>query len=371
MIERLDLTLITAGLFLMFLGLVFVASIGSSIDGGNSGLVVRQGAFVALGIGLIAILLMIPLRVWQRCYPILFGCAVALAALVLIPAIGVERNGATRWIDLGFFTVQPSEVCRLLLVGAMAGFLAMYPNRVRTNIAVASLPVLGMSVVLFLIYLEPDYGTVALLGATAVGLLFAAGVRMWILAVLGSGAVAGLIFLLTRESYRVERLVSFLNPFDDPFGSGYQLSQSLIAFGRAGPQGLGLGDGVQKLNYLPEAHNDFIYAVITEETGLLGAIGLIALMCVLVMRLLQIGKRALESELLFAGYVAYGSGIMLAMQFAVNVGVAVGILPTKGLTFPFVSFGGNSLLVCCALIGLASRASYETSIKSSAQRALK
>lgn len=369
MIERLDTTLVTAWLFLMAVGMVFIASIDSSVDSGSVGLVLRQGIFAVVGLAVFATMMNIPLAWWQRNYLLSYLLAITLVLLVLVPGVGIEKNGATRWIDLTFFTVQPSEICRFLIIVAVSGYLAMFPNRVKSNPVIALLPLCALAPILALIYLQPDYGSVVLLGMTALGLLFIAGARMGLLLLLGGSAIAGLVVLLMKESYRIERVLSFLNPFEDPYGIGYQLSQSLIAFGRAGPKGLGLGDGVQKLKYLPEAHNDFIYAVIVEETGLYGAIGLIALMCCLIFRLFNIGKRALEARLLFAGYIAYGTGMMLAMQFAVNVGVAVGILPTKGLTLPFVSFGGNSLLVCCALVGLAGRASFETSHRSSLRQA--
>ena len=368
MIERFDTTLVTAWLFLMAIGMVFIASIGSSVDSGLSGLVIRQSIYALLGVAVFAVMMNIPLAWWQRSYLLSFLVAIGIGLLVLVPGIGIEKNGATRWINLGVFTVQPSEVCRFLVIVAMSGYLAVFRTRVKSNLFVALLPLCALAPILVLIYLQPDYGSVVLLGATALGLLFIAEVRIGVLLFLGGSAMVGLTILLMRESYRIERVLSFLTPFEDPYGIGYQLTQSLIAFGRAGPKGLGLGDGVQKLRYLPEAHNDFIYAVITEETGLYGAVGLIALMCFLIFRLLKIGKRALEARMLFAGYVAYGAGIMLAMQFSVNVGVAVGMLPTKGLTFPFVSFGGNSLLVCCALVGLASRASFETARHSSLEQ---
>jgi len=220
-------------------------------------------------------------------------------------------------------------------------------------------PVGWIVVVLVLILCQPDFGSVVLLALLTGGILFLGGARLrdfMLLAVLGGVALAAVAVV---QPYRVERLMTFLDPWATPFGSGYQLTQALIAFGSGGFFGLGIGEGVQKLFYLPYPHNDFIYAVIAEELGLVGAVAVLALLVVLTVRICRIGRDAVAERRVFAGMVAYGAALLLGMQTVFNVGVNTGVLPTKGLTLPFVSFGGNSLLVCSALVALALRAHYE------------
>jgi cell division protein FtsW len=216
-----------------------------------------------------------------------------------------------------------------------------------------------LAVVCGLLLLQPDFGTAVVLCATACGLLFVAGARLrHFLAVVALGAAA-LVGIAVLQPYRLDRLVSFADPWQFAFGSGYQLTQALIAFGRGEIFGLGLGEGIQKLFYLPEAHNDFIFAVIAEELGLVGALTVLSLFAVLVVRILRVGRQALDAGTAFGGYLVYGVGLLLGVQCLINLGVNTGVLPTKGLTLPFVSYGGNSLVVSCAMIGLVLRVQLE------------
>ena len=319
----------------------------------------RHAAY--LGIALVSFLaaLAIPLSVWRKCRQLAWMGAVALCAAVFVPGIGQEVNGATRWIEVGVGSVQPSELARLLILVYLAGFLARYDDVLKDDARVLMGPLLVLALLLGLLVLEPDIGSVVVLGSTAGALLFLAGMRLRYFVPLVLAGALLFTFLAVAQPYRLERLVTFTDPWATAFGSGYQLVQALIAFGRGELFGLGLGAGIQKLYYLPEAHNDFIFAVIAEELGLAGALALVALLGFLVYRILMIGRRLLEQGEKFGGYLCYGIGIVIGVQALINLGVTSGILPTKGLTLPFVSYGGNSLIVCCALIGLVCRACLE------------
>ena len=319
----------------------------------------RHAAYLAIAFVSFLAVLSIPLNVWFKCRQLGWMAAVALCAAVLVPGVGQEVNGATRWIDLGIGAVQPSEVARFLLLVYLAGFLARYDEAMKDHARVLVGPLFVLAVTLALLVLEPDIGSVVVLGSTAGALLFLAGMRLrYVVPLVIAGALM-FTLLAVAQPYRLERLVTFTDPWATAFGSGYQLVQALIAFGRGELFGLGLGAGIQKLFYLPEAHNDFIFAVIAEELGLAGALALVALLGFLVYRVLTIGLRLLETGEKFGGYLCYGVGILIGVQSLINLGVTSGILPTKGLTLPFVSYGGNSLIVCCALIGLVCRARLE------------
>ncbi len=316
---------------------------------------------VYLGIALVAFLvvLAIPLSFWRRCRQLAWIVALVLCALVFVPGLGQEVNGAKRWIDLGVGTFQPSEAARFFLLIYLAGFLARYDDRLRDHARTLFGPLFVLAPILALLEAEPDMGSLVLLGSTAVALLFLAGMRLRYLVPLVILAALAFALLAVAAPYRLQRLTAFTNPWETAFGSGYQLVQALIAIGRGELFGLGLGAGIQKLFYLPEAHNDFIFAVVAEELGLLGALVLMVLLAVLVQRSLAIGRGLLERGEKFGGYVCYGVGFLIGMQALINLGVTSGMLPTKGLTLPFVSYGGNSLIVSCVLIGLVCRAKLE------------
>jgi cell division protein FtsW len=300
------------------------------------------------------------LRWWQAGHRLAWVLAVLLCALVWLPGLGSEVNGAHRWISFGGFTLQPAELAKFLLLVYLAGYLARFEDQIADDPWVLLKPFLMVGVVAGLLLAQPDFGTTVILVCTTCGLLFLAGARLrhFLSAVLI--AVGALVLLVFQQPYRLARFAGFMDPWSDANGGGYQLVQALIAIGRGEVFGLGLGEGIQKLEYLPEAHNDFIYAVIAEELGLVGAIGVIVLFLFLVLRILRMAKHSLAEGHLFAGYLVYGVALLFGFQYLVNVGVNTGVLPTKGLTLPFVSYGGNSLVVSCALLGIVCRAFLET-----------
>ncbi len=301
----------------------------------------------------------VPPMWWHRLYLLGWLGALAIAVAVLVPGLGHEANGATRWLKLGGFTIQAAEVAKGGLCVYLAGYLARHAGKLGDDAGVLFLPLAMVAIICGLLVLEPDLGSAVVLMGATVGLLFVAGAKLryfFLFAVLGAGLLALLIWI---EPYRMQRFVAFLDPWAVQYGSGYQLTQALIAFGRGELFGLGLGEGVQKLFYLPEAHTDFIFAVIAEELGSIGAIVVAGTLTFLVATLLRISRLSLEAGRLFAGYAAYFCALLIAIQFLVSLGVNTGVLPTKGLTLPFVSYGGNSLIVFCALLGLVLRCACE------------
>ncbi|MBX3705140.1 MAG: putative lipid II flippase FtsW [Pseudomonadales bacterium] len=358
MTGSLDRTLVFSWLMILGLGIVMVASASVAI---SSTLLIKHGIYLGLALGAFCGALVTPLEWWRQGHRLALVASLALCTAVLIPGVGVEVNGARRWIGLGAFSVQAAEVCKLLLLVYLAGYLARFHDDLADRPVALLRPLAMLALPATLLLAQPDFGTVVVIMTVAIGLLFVAGARLrhfLLLVVLGGAALAALAVL---QPYRMQRLVSFLNPWEYAFSSGYQLTQALIAFGRGEIFGLGLGEGIQKLFYLPEAHNDFIFAVIAEELGLVGALVVIALFALLVVRILRVARGALDAGDRFGGYLVYGIGLLLGIQALVNFGVNTGVLPTKGLTLPFVSYGGNSLIVCCTMIGLVLRLQLEHS----------
>jgi cell division protein FtsW len=353
---RLDTLLLMSWLMILAIGTVMVVS--TSIVKGDSFLY-KHLLFLTLALSGFLVCLMVPLKVWQQSSRLGLLLAIGICAAVLV--VSDPRNGAQRWIAIGSFSIQAGEVAKPLMLLYFAGFLARFHGQVADD-PMIMLRLLGMfALVALLLLLEPDFGTVVVLAITVSALLFLAGVKLrhfLLVVVLGIGLLG---ILAVVEPYRLARLVGFLDPWADAADSGYQLSQALISFGRGEFFGLGLGESVQKVHYLPEAHTDFIFAVFAEELGAVGALSLIGLFVVLVLRLLRIARMAVDARHLFAGYLVYGITLLIGMQCLINVGVNIGVLPTKGLTLPFVSYGGNSLIICCALVGMAFRAEMEVS----------
>ena len=360
MIARLDNTIVYAWLLLMTIGLIFVASASAQHDLWSDVYLERQCIYVLAGVAVFIVASFIPTSFVFRMYWLAIFAAIGISAAVLVPSIGTEINGSRRWIDLGFFTVQVSEWVRPLVVVFLSGLLAHVSSEAIGQRVAIVIALVCVGPVIALVYLEPDFGTAVILAAVTLGFLFIARTPISQLLVLGLGGVGALAFLLIQQPYRAERIVTFLDPWSAPLDGGYQLTQALMAFGRGEISGVGLGDGVQKLLYLPEAHNDFIYAVIAEESGLIGALVVLAILAFVVVRAFEVGRAAVLKENLFGGYLCYGVGMVLASQALINIGVNVGALPTKGLTLPFVSYGGNSLLVCCAMLALVYRTELET-----------
>ena len=358
MTAAVDRPLVFSWLGILAFGLVMVASASVAME---RDYLPRHGIYLGLALAAFLVVLAIPLGVWLRCRQLAWMGALLLCAAVLAPGLGQSVNGATRWFDFGVVTVQPSEAARLLILVYLAGFLARYDDALKDDARVLAGPLVVLGAMLALLVAEPDIGSVVVLGCTAGALLFLAGMRLRFFVPLVLVGAVLFSYLAVAQPYRLERLVTFTDPWATAYGSGYQLVQALIAFGRGELFGLGLGAGIQKLYYLPEAHNDFIFAVIAEELGLAGALALLMLLGFLVYRILATGRRLLRGGEKFGGYLCYGVGIVLGVQALINLGVSSGLLPTKGLTLPFVSYGGNSLIVCCALIGLVCRAQLEES----------
>ena len=357
-----DYTLIVLWLAAVTVGFVMVASASFPLGvalGTPARFIVRHGAYLLLGVAALGVCLVVPLRVWQAIHRPMLIAALVLALLVLLPGIGHMVNGSRRWIGLGPFSVQAAEAAKFALVIYLAGYLTRNQAALVKDPIALLRPLVLVGVLCAMLLLEPDFGSVVVLTAVTGGVLFLAGARLrhFLLIVLVVGLSLALLSVL--QPYRLQRLVTFLDPWSVAYGSGYQLTQALIAFGRGDWFGLGLGEGVQKLLYLPEAHNDFIFAVVVEELGLVGALLVFALLIALVLRIFRIARDAIDDGRPFAGYVAYGAGLLLGLQCVINVGVNTGTLPTKGLTLPFISYGGNSLIVCCALIGVVLRVQLE------------
>jgi len=319
----------------------------------------RQLIFLISGFGIIWCMTRIPLAFWEDMSFILLLLCFFVLLLVLIPHVGSVVNGSRRWIHLGFISLQVSEAVKLMMILYLAGFLQRHLKEVQTQMSGFLKPMIFLFFIGLLLLMEPDFGTTAVIAMTMLSLLFIAGARLLPFIIIFALVALGMIGLIVTTPYRMQRLTSFLNPWVHAYGSGYQLTQSLIAFGRGGIFGVGLGNSVQKLFYLPEAHTDFIFAVIGEELGFIGELLLIILFVLLIARIIYLGQQALRQEQWFGGYVAWGIGLWLAFQTVINIGVNIGLLPTKGLTLPLISYGGSSLWVSCAAIGIVLRVAYE------------
>jgi cell division protein FtsW len=360
----LDYPLIAAVAALFSMGLVMVASasmpVAERLDVGIFHFAVRQGFYLVIGLGLGLLILRIQMAWWERGSLLCILLAILMLALVLLPGVGVEVNGSTRWINLGVIRLQVSEPAKLLAIIYMAGYLVRRGDEVRNSGAGFLKPLGLLLVAAGLLLLEPDFGATVVLMTTALVMMFMAGVSLWKFGGLIALAGAAFATLAIVSPYRLNRLTAFIDPWNDPFNTDFQLTQSLIAIGRGEWFGVGLGASVQKLFYLPEAHTDFVFAVFAEEMGLVGIMVLLGLYAFVVFRSYSIAATAEQGGNLFAAYLAYGIGTWLGMQAIINVGVNTGLLPTKGLTLPLMSYGGSSMLLNCIAIALLLRIDYET-----------
>lgn len=359
----LDPWLLGLWLAILCLGLVMVASASSSISERAFASPLyyfwRQGVAVLLGMGLALGALCLPLRQLARHGTGALLLAVLLLVLVLVPGLGREVNGAMRWVSLGPVSLQASEFAKLLLVIYVASYLVRHAEHARQDLLGFFKPVGLVALIAALLLLEPDFGATVVLFATTLGMLFLGGISITRFCAWSLVAVAGLAALATLAPYRLQRLMTFLDPWADPYDSGFQLTQALIAFGRGEWFGVGLGASVQKAHYLPEVHTDFIFAVIGEELGAVGALAVIALYALLLWRAFHTGAGAERQGQRFGALLAYGIGLLIGIQAFFNIGVNMGVLPTKGLTLPFISYGANSMLVNCAALGLLLRVAFE------------
>ena len=363
---RLDPVMLTIVLTLLLGGLVILASASITISDNATGnpffYVERQLIAAAIGLAAGLFCLFVPMQVWQSIGPLLLLLGFALLCLVLLPGVGYEVNGSTRWVRFGSINLQVSEPARLCLLIYLAGYVVRQQKALRERFVGFLRPMLVLSFGCALLLAEPDFGAAIVLLATALVMLFVAGARIRDFVLFFSTAVVAMIALALTSVYRMKRLTGFLDPWADPFNSGFQLTQSLIAIGRGEWFGVGLGNGVQKLFYLPEAHTDFVFAVFAEEFGLLGSVVLIVLFLALLWRVFKLAMRAAESERFFEAYLAMGLGTWLGLQAFINIGVNMGLLPTKGLTLPLISYGRSSLIVAMIAIGLLLRIHHELAV---------
>ncbi|EED36121.1 cell division protein FtsW [Luminiphilus syltensis NOR5-1B] len=316
---------------------------------------IRHSIYLVLAVAAAGVAYMVPTTFWQRTSPWWLLLGFALLILVLLPGIGRNVNGSQRWLPIGPLTVQPSEVAKFAVVLYLAGFLVRHQATVRSHWEGLAKPVGILAMVALLLLLEPDFGATVITTGTVFGMLFLAGARLiYVLGLVGV-AVGALVVMVVSAPYRLQRLTAYTDPWADPYGSGFQLIQSLIAYGRGEWWGVGLGNSIQKLFYLPEAHTDFVFSIWAEETGLVGSTLVILVYALLVGRILHIGYTSIRLDDAFAAYVCYGIGLIFAGQAFVNMGVSSGLLPTKGLTLPLISYGGSSLIISCVMLAIVLR----------------
>lgn len=348
---------------LLIIGLMMVASssivISTKYYHNPFHFLIRQSLYLFAGLLAALITLRIDSSVWERIsVPLLLACLLMLL-LVLVPGIGRSVNGSRRWLAFGPIGIQVSELAKLTMIFYVSGYLVRQNTSVRHSVLGFIKPMIVLAFIAILLLMEPDFGATVVITVTIMALLFLAGVKLRYYLCLLLSVGFGLVMTALATPYRVARLTAFLDPWADQFNSGYQLTQSLIAFGRGGWLGVGLGDSVQKLFYLPEAHTDFLFAVLAEELGLIGVSLVLILYSILVVRGLMIGFTAYGQDRLFAAFTAYGLTFWLGLQAAINMGVNSGILPTKGLTLPMLSYGGASMVINCVVIALMLRIDHE------------
>ena len=353
------LLLLTFGMVMVYSASIAIAEASKFTAGQSTYFLLRHAMFLAVGVFAGMLAFQVPVKAWQHASPWLFLLGVVLLALLLIPGLGREVNGARRWLSLGIASVQPSEFVKLFVVLYAADYtvrkLALMHSLKR-----GLLPMfVVMLIVGWLLLREPDFGAFVVVATIATGILFLGGMNgTWFAGLLLMMAI-GFIGLILSSPYRMQRIFGFMDPWSDPFGRGYQLSHALIAFGRGEWVGVGLGASVEKLLYLPEAHTDFLLAVIGEELGFVGVLAVIGLFTWLVLRAFAIGRQAVSLERPYPALVAQGIGVWLGVQVFINMGVNMGVLPTKGLTLPLMSFGGSGLVANCAALAILLRIDWE------------
>lgn len=364
--RELDPVLVWAVTGLLALGLVMVFSASIAIAEGSRAFgnqpyyfVIRHLVFMGVGIVAGLVVFRFSMRQWQQVAPWLFVLGVIMLVVVLIPGIGREVNGSQRWISLGPVNLQPSELVKVFAVLYAADYTdrkRMVMGSFRKGFAPMAATIVFVG---FLLLREPDFGALVMISTIAFGILFLGGVNVRVFVLLALVASIGFMLLIWLSPYRRDRIFGFMDPWQDPYGKGYQLSHALIAFGRGEWLGVGLGASIEKLFYLPEAHTDFLLSVIAEELGFAGVFTIIVLFGLLIHRAFAIGREAIKMERLFAGLVAMGIGLWFGVQSFINMGVNMGLLPTKGLTLPLMSFGGSAMVANCMALGLLLRVDWE------------
>jgi cell division protein FtsW len=362
---QVDAVFVAAVVSILALGMVMVSSasisISETIHGHPYFFMGRQGLYLAIGLVFGWVLLSLPTHQLQKWGILMMGLSLILLILVLMPGIGKSVNGSRRWINLVVFNLQASEVAKVCMVVYVSGYLVRRADRVREGWVGFVLPLCLCSIFLLFLLFEPDFGASVVLLGTVMVLLFLGGAPLYQFLLLMVGAVSMLGVVAISESYRLKRLMNFIDPWADPFNEGYQLSQALIAYGRGEWFGLGLGNSVQKLSYLPEAHTDFVFSIWVEETGMFGGLLLICLFALMVARAFKIGRQAMMLSRPFAAYMCFGFSILILAQVIINIGVNTGFLPTKGLTLPLISYGGSSLIITLGSLFVVARVDIENS----------
>jgi cell division protein FtsW len=320
---------------------------------------IHQLMYIGVGVFLGLIIIRIPIIFWKKISNYLLLFSFIALILVLVPGIGKEVNGSIRWIGFGPVELQVSEFAKFSIITYLASYLVRRESEVRQSFRGFIKPMIIIGMMGILLLMEPDFGAVSVITLAALGMIFLSGARLWQFVVLMVIVAGGLSTLAIASPYRLLRLTTFLHPWANAFSSGYQLTQSLIAFGRGGIFGVGLGNSIQKLFYLPEAHTDFLFAVLGEEFGLLGELVVIALFAMLVTRIFIVSKKAYSNGTKFSAYMAYGFALWIGLQAIINIGVNSGLLPTKGLTLPFMSYGGSSMMLNFVVLAILMRISHE------------
>ena len=348
---------------LLTIGFIMIASSSMEVAASQNDsafyYVLRHGVYLGLALAGAAVVFSVPIAWWEKSSWLLLLIALAILLLVLLPGVGRTVNGSTRWIGFGAFNVQPSEVAKVFLVAYVAAYLVRRLDEVRSSLNGVVKPIAVVMVAAFLLLMEPDFGAVVVMMAAVVGMIFLSGMRVKHFLGLIVSCLVSVAVLAVSQPYRLKRLTAYTDPWADQFNTGYQLTQALIAFGRGEWSGVGLGNSIQKLFYLPEAHTDFLFAIIGEEFGLLGTVTVILLFAALVARAMMIARQAEVQGRLFAAFLGYGLALLIGCQAFINLGVNTGLLPTKGLTLPFISYGGSSLIMSCVTIAILLRIGLE------------
>jgi cell division protein FtsW len=360
-----DRTLVGVVILLASLGLIMVTSSSmhyaqDMFKGNSFHYVLRHLVFLLITLTAMSVVMTQPIIKWQKYSPYLLIAGIILLLLVLFA--GRTVNGSRRWLSFGPITLQVSEFVKLFVIAYIAGYLVRRTDELQTQFAGFMKPLFVIALISSLLLLEPDFGATVVILATTLAMLFLGGAKLWQFVGLTLVVGAALSAVVVSFPYRLQRVLTFLDPWADPFGAGYQLTQSLIAYGRGNILGQGLGNSLQKLSYLPEAHTDFVFAVLAEELGLVGVFAVLILFFILFFRSMKIGRVALLQNRAYSAYLAYGIGFWLTFQALINVGVTSGALPTKGLTLPFISYGNNSLLVCGVAVAILLRIDFENKL---------
>ena len=364
--SKLDYFLISLFALLSFIGLLVLTTasvhFSDSLYGNPTHILNKQLFHLFLGFFLLITIFLIPLTFWEQFDRWLLALGILLLILVFIPGVGVEVNGANRWIRIFGFSLQPSEIMKFLIILYISAYCVRRSDEVRSELLSFVRPSILLVSIISLILIQPDLGASAVIFASALGVLFVAGVpnrQFFVVFLIG---LLGIALLIAYVPWRWERIISFVDPWSDPFNKGYQLTLSLMSIGRGDWFGVGLGESLMKMGYLPDAHTDFIFSILIEELGLLAGILIISMLFGISFRVFLIGRQSLQRRNYFGFFFCFGAAILIGLHVFINVGVATGLLPTKGLTLPLFSAGGTNLLIMCSIIGLILRIDYENKI---------